>query len=49
MGLFDWIPSVDEVFEFIDCRLTGHAWTVYERDGVPQFRICRQCKKREEL
>ena len=49
MGLFDWIPSIDEVVDFIDCRIAGHAWTVYKENGVPSFRVCRQCKKREEL
>jgi hypothetical protein len=49
MGLFDWIPTVDEVIEFVDCRLTGHAWTIYYDGNVPEFRICRQCNKREKL
>lgn len=50
MSQFNWIPSVDEVFEFIDCRLAGHAWLTYvDENGVELYRICKQCKKKEQL
>lgn len=38
MGLFDWVPTVEEVIDFIDCRLTGHDW----KDGV-----CLVCRKKK--
>ncbi len=48
MGLFDWIPTAEEVFEFVECRLTGHTWQYFTTDnGV--YRICDTCKKKEKV
>jgi hypothetical protein len=44
MSIFDWIPTVEEVIDFIDCRIMGHDW-VY--DLVSKTRTCQQCKKVE--
>ena len=37
MGFFDWIPTIDEVMDFWDCRVMGHEW----RDG-----FCKKCGKK---
>lgn len=39
MGLFDWVPTVDEVIDFVECRLMGHQW----REGR-----CTVCGKKRE-
>lgn len=40
MGLFDFIPTFDEVVEFIACRLTDHEW-----GNVQGALVCRDCGK----
>lgn len=39
--MFDWIPTIDEVIDFWDCRIMGHKWGKRD-DGVVQ---CMQCGK----
>lgn len=48
MGIFDWIPSVEEVFEFVECRLSGHIWGRYRDDEGFVFRRCKTCGKVEK-
>ena len=48
MGLFDWVPTVEEVFDFIDCRLAGHTWRNYVRPDSSVVRVCAVCGKQEE-
>lgn len=43
MGLFDWIPTVGEVIDFLDCRLVGHTWVRHESGIV----YCKVCGKRK--
>ncbi len=49
MGLFDFIPTMGEVFEFIGCRMGDHEWTYGETDNGVHYRFCVHCKKRESL
>lgn len=43
MGLFDWVPTVDEVINWWDCRVMGHKWV--ECDDLRGDFICSQCGK----
>lgn len=44
MSIFDWVPTVPEIFEFAACRLVGHDW-VDDGDGG---KVCDTCGKRRE-
>lgn len=46
MGLFDWIPTIPEVIDFIDCRIVGHAWKTFIVEGHT-VRVCQNCGKQE--
>lgn len=48
MGIFDFIPTLEEVVEFTACWLTGHEWKYFERDGQ-DYRICETCNKKEKV
>lgn len=41
MGLFDFVPTLPEVFDFVACRVTGHEWEKDEH-GVTR---CKDCGK----
>lgn len=49
MGIFDWIPTVTEVFEFVSCRLVDHDWIYLKDKSGRSFRYCSECKKKEYL
>jgi len=42
MGIFDWIPTVEEATDWVECRLTGHVWIENEN----ATRQCKNCGKR---
>lgn len=42
--MFDWIPTIPEVFNFMWCRVGDHVWVDYPADRV---RSCSNCGKRE--
>lgn len=35
MKIFDWIPTGEEIFYFMACRLVGHDWVRRQRGGSP--------------
>lgn len=39
--MFDWIPTIDEIFDFWDCRIMGHKWVAKEYGGE----VCSVCRK----
>ena len=45
MGLFDWVPTMPDVIDWIDCRLTGHDWVRDEDDSVVV--VCKNCGQRQ--
>jgi hypothetical protein len=48
MGLFDFFPTVEEVFDFAVCRLSGHKWEEFFREKV-LYRRCTVCNKIERV
>lgn len=45
MGIFEWLPTLDEVEAFIWCRLDGHDWKPRE-DGS---QVCAECGKVRQI
>lgn len=47
--MFDFIPTVDEVFRKIDCTLTDHEWVrVVDKHGNTLYFECESCGKRKQ-
>jgi len=44
MGLFDFIPTIDEIVNFWECRLSGHKWI----EDVNGHIYCKECGKRHD-
>lgn len=45
MGIFDWIPTIDEVTNFVECRVLDHKWVKIVADDGSIFVICGRCGK----
>jgi len=41
MGIFDLIPTVGEIFDFVNCRLTDHDWVEVSENTFK----CSDCGK----
>jgi hypothetical protein len=42
MGLFSWVPTINEVLEFIECHVMDHDWKYFY-----EYRECQVCGKKE--
>ncbi len=47
MKLWHWIKN--KLREIFGCRKLGHDWATATRDGLPLFRVCNVCLKREQF
>lgn len=48
MSLFDFIPTVGEIFSKIECTLTDHEWIAGYDDRNNYIIICKICGKKNE-
>lgn len=37
--MFDWVPTLEEIGNWIDCRLDGHEW-VKDDEGKTYCKVC---------
>lgn len=52
MSMFDWIPTVGEVFTKVACTFTDHDWNYFVHKGEDifhgrKYRVCSFCRKSE--
>ena len=45
MGIFDWVPTIDEVIDYWDCRISGHKYKMHD-DGKIRCEVCDKEKVR---
>lgn len=47
MKIFDWVPTIPEVMDYIECRIVGHDFTYIETKDGARF-VCKICGKVNE-
>jgi hypothetical protein len=45
MSFLDWIPTIEEVADFVECRVMGHSWVWNGNKTVIYCEHCGKVKK----
>lgn len=46
MSILDFIPTIPEIINYIECRFADHVWVLRKVEGCEErIRVCRVCGK----